>query len=149
MHCAWCWFRYLRRVAILAQMLVWLLGLVTTTVAVFTPYVEAGKVVEWGDATNADVATNHLAKATLVLPVVTALISTITAKMLWRDKWSVCLVAASQLAAEIYKLRLLTCACTQRSQPQQCLALATAVACTPLTVWCMGLCTVHCVPYYR
>ena len=33
----------------------------------------------------------------LILPIISALVTTIMSKMLWRDKWSVCVMAGAQL----------------------------------------------------
>lgn len=47
----------------------------------------------------------------ILLPIVLALMVTIMSRMKWRDKWSVCIMAADTLASEIYKFRLSTCEC--------------------------------------
>lgn len=49
--------------------------------------------------------------------VVLALGVTINSRMAWRDKWSVCTMAADQLGAEIYKFRLQTCEYDQSKPP--------------------------------
>ena len=46
--------------------------------------------------------------AVAFIPVLVALSNTIAIKQRWRDKWSVCTMAATQLTFEIYKFRMMT-----------------------------------------
>jgi len=55
--------------------------------------------------------------AVVVLPITLALAVTINARMAWRDKWSVCIMGADTLAAEIYKFRMQTCEYDQSKPP--------------------------------
>jgi len=48
----------------------------------------------------------HLNLAVIILPVLLALAVTINSRMKYRDKWSVCIMAADCLASEIYKFRM-------------------------------------------
>jgi len=51
----------------------------------------------------------YLTYAITILPITLALGVTINSRMAWRDKWSVCIMAADTLASEIYKFRAITC----------------------------------------
>jgi hypothetical protein len=94
-----------------AQITVWLLSLATTSVAVLIGSLGSGAVARYNpdfDTAIRDQLIADLERVALVLPILSALITTIVAKLLFRDKWSVCLMAASQIAAEIYKFRMAT-----------------------------------------
>ena len=54
----------------------------------------------------------HLNLAVIILPVLLALAVTINSRMKYRDKWSVCIMAADCLASEIYKFRMQAVECT-------------------------------------
>ena len=87
------------RRSILFQSISWVLAMVTTFIAIFQGEVEKGFVTQWEGEENASTKAaviDALSKSTLLLPVLAALITTMTSKMLWRDKWSVTVMAASQ-----------------------------------------------------
>ena len=70
-----------------------------------------GVLADYTNLTDAEMdhVNELLSKAVLFLPIVLALVVTIASRMGWRDKWSVCVMAADSIAAEIYKFRLGTC----------------------------------------
>ena len=41
------------------------------------------------------------------MPIIIALVATMASRRQWRDKWSVCHMAALQLTFEIYKFRMM------------------------------------------
>ena len=107
------------RKSIIAQVCAWVLAIVITVIAVFQGNVDSGAIFKnWQELPAgpecsvtpcenlAQEISEHLRMATLVLPVGASLITAIMTKSLWRDKWSVCIMAASQLTAEIYKFRV-------------------------------------------
>lgn len=95
------------RLSKVAQAVMWTLAIATTTLAIFHVSISGGamKDVITDPKQKTDVV-NAIETAVLLIPIGTAFASTILAKLLWRDKWSICLSAASQLAAEIYKFRM-------------------------------------------
>jgi len=95
------------RLSKIAQTIIWLLAVVTTTLAVVLSSLSGGAMK--GAITDPEKKAKvmeGLENAVLLLPIATALVTTILSKLLWRDKWSVCLMAASQIGAEIYKFRM-------------------------------------------
>jgi len=101
------------RLSVLAQSFQWVLAIVTTTIAISHISLDAGvldtyigkEIVKPNPNMKKEIQ-EFIQYAVLILPIVSALITAITSKLLWRDKWSVCLMAASQLACEIYKFRM-------------------------------------------
>jgi len=104
------------RYSIAAQVLVWSFAIVTTaTVTVQaslgTGHDPNGAVLqremnlEEGETLELSGNLNHIA---LILPILAALLTTIMSKFLWRDRWSVALMCATQLVSEIYKFRCST-----------------------------------------
>jgi len=55
--------------------------------------------------------------AVIILPIMLALLITISTRMKWRDRWSVCITCADLLASEIYKFRMMTCEYDQSKPP--------------------------------
>jgi len=51
----------------------------------------------------------YLNLSIIILPITLALVVTVNSRMAWRDKWSVCIMAADTLTGEIYKFRMGTC----------------------------------------
>jgi hypothetical protein len=104
------------RTSVIAQMTIWTLSLITTVVAITKSSIgngsdPAGAVLQRLVHLDADVAltiTTWLGYAVLLLPIITALVFSMASKLLWRDKWSVCIMAATQLVTEIYKFRMAT-----------------------------------------
>lgn len=105
------WFK-----SVFAQLLVWALALVTTTIAITIGSFGVGynpegavlmRMIQLDEGTTF-LITYYLGQAALLLPIASALATTLAAKMLWRDKWSVCYMAATQLVAEIYKFRMMS-----------------------------------------
>ena len=100
------------RFSVVAQVIIWTLALITTVISISVPSLTTeGAVLERyvnmpDDA--AGLLVEILEYAAILFPIVIALVTTMTSKMLWRDKWSVCIMAASQLVAEIYKFRMMT-----------------------------------------
>ena len=70
-----------------------------------------GRALLYQDQALVDELLVYLELAVIILPVVLALVVTINSRMAFRDKWSVCIMAADCLASEIYKFRLGTCEC--------------------------------------
>ena len=104
------------RLSIIFQTLSWTLAIVITTIAVTETFIQSYKS-EWPneeglpliqDEELMETVLFHLQRVTLILPIIAALLTTIASRMLWRDKWSVCIMAAEQLTAEIYKFRMVT-----------------------------------------
>ena len=48
-------------------------------------------------------------KAIIFLPIITAFFTTVSGRMQWRDKWSICYTAKFQITAEIYYFRSEPC----------------------------------------
>ena len=80
------------------------LGLVTTVASVLYGVFETSCDESVEDHNLAD-AFQH---AVIILPLLSALLSTIRARLKSRDKYAACQVAAAEVAAEIYKYRLRT-----------------------------------------
>lgn len=108
LHCTLCLnAKKFNRWSKVAQFIVWALAILTTSVAISITSLTGGSMQ--GLITDAAAQTellDALELSVLLLPVGTALVTTIVSKLLWRDKWSVCLMAGSQIAAEIYKFRM-------------------------------------------
>jgi len=113
------------RYSILAQVLVWTFAVattaaVTTQASLGTGHDPQGAVLqreldlEAGKTLEVSANLNHVA---LVLPILAALLTTVMSKFVWRDKWSVCLMCATQLVGEIYKFRCSTLQYDMRPQP--------------------------------
>lgn len=86
------------------QYIIYALGLLTTISSVLYGLFEtANQDVESNEAT-----ATVLQRAVIVLPLLSALLSTIRARLKSRDKYAACLVASAEVAAEIYKYRLRT-----------------------------------------
>ena len=108
--------RHFWRYSVASQALVWTFALITTATvttqaSLGTGYDPEGAVLQRelelssGDTLNITSNLNHIA---LVLPVLAALLSTMMSKFVWRDKWSVSIMCATQLVSEIYKYRMQT-----------------------------------------
>ena len=103
------------RSSIIGQVTWWTLAIVTTFIAIFQGEITRGGkdpegenlIQQWSPEYASEVA-SHLGMATLILPVIAAFVSNMNGFYLWRDRWSVCIMAASQLVAEIYNFRMLT-----------------------------------------
>ena len=112
--------------SVIMQFLVQLLALITTLIAItissfgvgYTPGSGAADPVgsynpvllRYGKLSPqvTDIVTFTLNKVLIFLPIFTALVTMGASKTRFRDKWSVCISAASQLTFEIYKFRMLT-----------------------------------------
>ena len=112
--------------SVIMQFLVQLLALITTLIAItissfgvgYTPGSGAADLVgsynpvllRYGKLSPqvTDIVTFTLNKVLIFLPIFTALVTMGASKTRFRDKWSVCISAASQLTFEIYKFRMLT-----------------------------------------
>ena len=109
------------KASLIAQLIIWALMLVTTFVSIFASSMYVGKIKTWFfesvDATTTDAVREQLNLVVFILPILSALVTTVTSKLLWRDKWSVCLMAASQLVCEIYKFRMTTLEYNPKPKP--------------------------------
>jgi len=105
-----------KRKSVAAQLMIWALALMTTTVAIAVASLGSGHDPKGAvlqrylnfDAQLTARITTPLGYASLLLPIATAFVSTAMHRLLWRDRWSACHMAATQLLAEIYKYRTLT-----------------------------------------
>lgn len=98
------------KVSVMCQIILWTLAIVTTFCSIFIVSIDSGSIFRYFDQGGvlSPFLRAPLGYAVLVLPIVTAVISTVSTRLLWRDKWSVCHTAASQLTFEIYKFRTST-----------------------------------------
>lgn len=96
--------------ASIAQAIMWFLALSTTAASITVSSMGSGLIAAVGGipAELIEPSQDFINYAVIILPIFTALFTTIASKMNWRDKWSVCYMCATQLAAEIYKYRMVT-----------------------------------------
>lgn len=112
--------------SVITQCIVWTLALLTTSIAIFIGSLggqgdPAGAVMQrylnlTADETSAIV--QPLGNIALLLPIASALSTTMASKMGYRDKWSVCYMTATQIVAEIYKFRMMTLEYDNSIRPQ-------------------------------
>ena len=102
--------------SVLAQVVIWVLAIFTTAAAIGTASLGTshnrdGAVLQrfltLDQASTAEVI-EYMSYTVLILPIVTALVTTVSLRLAWRDKWSICEMTATQLVAEIYKFRMAT-----------------------------------------
>ena len=86
------------------QYVIYALGLLTTVASVLYGVFETQNQ----DVKHNEVMATALQRAVIILPLLSALLSTIRARLKSRDKYAACLVASAEVAAEIYKYRLRT-----------------------------------------
>jgi hypothetical protein len=99
------------RASVIAQTMVWILSIITTALAIGISSMKGGILAPYFVGVDAELVVNvseALDFASLVLPILSAILTTTMAKLLWRDKWSVCKMCASLLVGEIYKFRVNT-----------------------------------------
>ena len=95
--------------SVLAQSFIWVIAVVTTALAIMHISLDGNGVLDrhWTITPRMKLEVKEFTRyAVLILPIITAVITATVSKLLWRDKWSVCFMAASQLTAEIYKFRM-------------------------------------------
>jgi len=94
------------------QVLVWLIGVCVTAISILISSLSSGIIHQYVAGEDAqgglldDPTSDILGKCVLILPIILALFITILSRMGWRDKWSVCAMAADAMASEIYKFRM-------------------------------------------
>lgn len=111
--------RRFHRRSVILQWLQWILGTAATLMAVLSSSYGSGVIAMYqgrtgggSDEQQSEAELSGLLQnlnfATILVPIALALVVTIQSRLGYRDKWSVCIMAADQLASEIYKFRLVT-----------------------------------------
>ena len=105
-----------RTKSLIAQVTIWALALLTTLVAISVSSLgnggdPSGAVLQRVlllDASTTATITRPMEYGVVLLPIIAAVVTTMASKKMWRDKWSVCLMAATYIVFEIYKFRMAT-----------------------------------------